>query len=471
MCATYGGEARRKMASERRSSATVPKRVFGFEYGGWICIITPMVDDGELLRQYVKNRSEKAFADLVQRHLNLVYSAAARRLGGARHRAEDISQSVFVDLARKAPALLDRASLAGWLYIATQRATAHLLRAEQRRLAREEKAQIMQEIVSAEGSAVDWEQVRPVLDDALRRLSERDREAILLRFFEGCSFADVGAKLRLSQDAARMRVERALEKLRGHLGRHGVASSGAALAAILANQAVTAAPGGLAAAISASAVAGVSGAGVVPVLIQLMNLTKLQIGIGAIAIAAGGIAGFHEHRANQNLRTRIAALRQENSSLPGLRADHIRLQRFQADLVAATEEADFNAKFAEAGKTVVRPTQQSFGQPIDSLASALAGGPLFDEKSIDQKPVAIDQANPVYPSELKKLGVEGRVVVDFVVAADGGVVDAHAVSFTNSGFADAAVKAVSEWVFKPGQKTGRSVNTRMNALITFSVKK
>lgn len=417
-----------------------------------------MVDDGELLRQYAENRSEAAFTELVRRHLNLVYSAALRQVGGDIHRAKDVSQSVFADLARKAPVLSQRTTLAGWLYISTHRAAAHVRRTEQRRQIREQKAQVMQEISTHSDPQLDWDQVRPMLDDVLQQLSDRDREAVLLRVFEGCAFADIGTKLRLSEDAARMRVDRALEKLRACLARHGVASTTAALAMVLANQAVIAAPEGLLTAISSSAITGVSGAGAALGLIQLMNLTKLQIAVATAVLVTGAATGLRTIRANQNLNAQIASIRQENQTLPQLQSDHARLQQLQSDLTASTKTAEFNAKYAAASRTVAHKSPQA-PKPIDSLAAALAVGPIFGYGAVDQEPVPIDQDTIRYPPELKELGIEGRVVVSFVVAADGGVVDAHATNSTNADLAKAAVRGVSQWVFKPGQKGGQPVNT------------
>src|SRR5882672_2564349 len=172
-----------------------------------------MNGDTELLRRYVEDRSEAAFAELVRLHLNLVYFAALRQVGGDAHRAKDVAQAVFTDLARTASALSRHAVLTGWLYTSTHYAAAKAVRAEQRRQTHEQEARTMNEILQSSAPETDWDRLRPVLDDVMLQLNEADREAVLLRFFEGRPFADVGAKLRLSEDAARMRVERALDKM------------------------------------------------------------------------------------------------------------------------------------------------------------------------------------------------------------------------------------------------------------------
>lgn len=144
-----------------------------------------MIDDILLLRRFVADRSEAAFAELVRRHLHLVYFAALRRTHGDTHRAADIAQRVFVTLARKASMLTRHPTLTGWLYTATQLAVSEDNRALWRRQQREQEAHAMNEARSESPREPQWEQVRPVLDDALQSLAPRDRDAVLLRFFEG----------------------------------------------------------------------------------------------------------------------------------------------------------------------------------------------------------------------------------------------------------------------------------------------
>ena len=163
-----------------------------------------MLDDQQLLRRYVADGSEAAFGELVVRYVNLVYSTALRRAGGDSHLAQDVSQLVFTDLARKARSLSKDVVLAGWLHKATQYATTQMLRSEHRRQRREQEAVAMNELKSE--STPDWEQIRPLLDEALDRLNQTDRDALLLRFFEQRSLAEVGCALGANEEAARKRV-------------------------------------------------------------------------------------------------------------------------------------------------------------------------------------------------------------------------------------------------------------------------
>jgi RNA polymerase sigma factor (sigma-70 family) len=249
-----------------------------------------MIPDNTLLRRYARERSEEAFAQLVHRHLPLVYSAALRRLGGDAHRAEDVAQTVFCNLARDARRLRSHAVLAGWFYTATRNTAIDVVRAEQRRRAREEEAYTMQTLASGNETPTDWSRLRPVLDTAMDELSDDDREAVLLRFFQRRPFADIGSALGLSEDAARKRVDRALEKLRAELGRRGIGSTSAALATLLASEAAAAVPAAVMASVTSAGVVagGTAAAGVATVV----ALTKLQAGVAAAVtmVAAVGLA-------------------------------------------------------------------------------------------------------------------------------------------------------------------------------------
>jgi RNA polymerase sigma factor (sigma-70 family) len=212
-----------------------------------------MENDNELLREHVQSASEPAFAELVHRHVNMVYSTSLRETGGDASLAQELTQLVFVELSRKAASLTHHPALAGWLYTCVRLTAANTRRAEESRQRRQLEYQTMSQLLSSDSPESTWQQLRPVLDDTLHELGEKDRTAIVLRFFENLSLQQVGMQLGLNENSARMRVERALIKLRVRLTKRGITSSSSALAAALLVGGVTA-PSGLAASIVASAV-------------------------------------------------------------------------------------------------------------------------------------------------------------------------------------------------------------------------
>jgi len=248
-------------------------------------LVVTMIEDRQLLRQYAAEKSEPAFAELVRRHLKMVYAAGLRQVNGDSHLAEDVAQSVFADLARKAGKLQHHGSIAGWLYTSTRFVAANAVRAEARRRAREQSVVSMNEMNSNNNS--DWNELRPMIDESLDELGEIDREAIVLRYFEAYEFSLVGTALGVSENAARMRVGRALEKLRVVLQRRGLAITGAALTGLLAESSATALPLELAAGITSAALrqATVMSVCSAPSILKLISVNKLSL-------AAIGVLSF-----------------------------------------------------------------------------------------------------------------------------------------------------------------------------------
>jgi RNA polymerase sigma factor (sigma-70 family) len=273
-----------------------------------------MLEEASLLREYADSRNEAAFAKVVGRHFDGVYSAALRRVGGDEHLAKDITQEVFVTLARSAAKVSLHPVLSAWLYVTTRNIAALKIRGDRRRRIREEEAAAMHDNSSQDDSGTAWDQVGPMLDRLMDDLGETDRRAILLRFIERRSFVEVGDALGLSENAARMRVDRALDKLRGMLRKLGIVSTTTALAAVLTEQAVIAAPAGLAAEATAAAIAGSIRGGASGYLAScisiMMNTNKLAIGVTAVLSLASGI-GIAVSRDS----LRMASLTRENQRL------------------------------------------------------------------------------------------------------------------------------------------------------------
>jgi RNA polymerase sigma factor (sigma-70 family) len=285
-------------------------------YASCGCYYTESMNDHELLQRYSESRCEASFTELVARYVDLVYSSALRQVGGDAHLAHDVTQSVFIDLARKAGSLSGRTVLAGWLYTSAHYAAAKVVRTEQRWHAREQEANSMREI-SSESDDPIWEELRPVIDEAMHELNQSERDAVLLRFFEKRQLSEVGVKLGVTEDAARKRVDRALEKLRGLLASRGVTSTSAALVAILGANTVAAAPVGMAASIAGTAIASTAvGTGGTLTILKIMAMSKLKVGlVGALVVVGVATPLVIQNRSQSKMRTENEQLRQQNTQL------------------------------------------------------------------------------------------------------------------------------------------------------------
>jgi RNA polymerase sigma factor (sigma-70 family) len=346
-----------------------------------------MLEDSSLLRQYAESRNEGAFEGIVGRHYNGVYSAALRRVGGDAHLAKDVAQEVFTALARNASRVSSHPVLSAWLHTTTRNIAALTVRRERRRRIREE-ASAMNEPTHEEPAPAEWNRIGPLLDRLVDDLGERDRRAILLRFMECRSFAQVGAALSLSENAARMRVDRALDRLRGKLRRRGILSTTSALAAVLAEQAVVAAPAGLAAEAAAAALTGASAGTATGFLTSLvittMNANKALIGTVALlaAVAGIGISEMRTHsktfqltKENQRLHRLLSSaegreialkamtMQHSNSSKLAALGQHIREEMFDSAASGNTDAG--HAPYRNAGQASPLSTIETFAWASD----------------------------------------------------------------------------------------------------------
>ena len=227
-----------------------------------------------------------------------------------------MTQQVFTEVARQAKRLARHPALVGWLYTTTRLMALRMHRTEQRRQAREQEANMMNQLLHDDSPPADWNRLRPVIEDAMHELDDEDRHAVLLRFFQNKSLNEVGAALNLTENAARMRVDRALDKLRGKLARHGITTTAAALAAVVAANAVQAAPAGLVATISAAAIAGSAvQASTLIAATKTIAMTTLQKTIVAAALAAAVGTGIYAVHQGAQLRGQIQSLQEQQAPL------------------------------------------------------------------------------------------------------------------------------------------------------------
>ena len=367
-----------------------------------------MNDDASLLRSYADQGSEAAFAELVRRHLDLVYGAALRRTGGDSHGAADVAQQVFTNLARNARRLSGHTVISAWLHTATRNAALNLMISDQRRKVREAAALALH---ATDESGLRWEQLRPLLDEAIDELPDMDRSVVVLRFLEQRAFADVGATLRLSEDTARKRVDRALDKLRTTLERRGVKSTSAALAAAFANQVGATAPAGLAGAITSSALAGGAAGGLAVTGAGLFMSNTSTVIVSVVAFAAIGSTFFHWNRA-QRAEVELAALTLERDTMRSqLLAEQQSSKRFVQDIGALRNEVETLKAKAVAQPASQRPAPSAAPQGSDRVVAVSQAKAMLN--NLRQLAAARDQfllENGRAPASLDELVGETKYV-------------------------------------------------------------
>lgn len=345
----------------------------------------------ELLHRYAGQGSEEAFRQLSAIHAGMVYATAERRLGALRHMAADVTQAVFILLARRARVLPQGIVISAWLHRQTVRQSLNFLRSEHRRQIREQSVFTMNEL-DRTNDAPAWQRAAPELDEALLRLPPREREVLMLRYFEDKTLAGVAGALGISEDAAQKRVARALEKLRRRLAGRGAAAGVASLAGWLTTNAVPAAPPGLIRLLPGPALAAgkVAPAGWMTAIVEawrqyplpalLSAATVLAIGGGLVLSRSAVTPGGRDREAGivtassggsripssattgrdvrvLTLDEIVSALEREAAAPQNLRTqlrmDALIAQVRQADVPAFAELA--NERFSLAGKALVFP--------------------------------------------------------------------------------------------------------------------
>ncbi len=255
------------------------------------------MDDWQLLNEYATRSSEDAFRTLVDRYAAMVYHAALRQVGNPQA-AQEVTQGVFIALAQKAGRLPRQTVLYAWLFRATRFAALNLVRDEARRRRREQEAMTMETTIESNDADSVWEQILPHLNDAIDRLSQTDREVLLIRFFGNKTHKEVAQVLGVTEDTAKKRVSRALEKLRTIFARRGVVVPSVALVAAFAAFGAQAAPSGLVASVAAAALSkGTVGAastltvakGILKLMAWAKAKTTIAVGAGILLAAAGTV--------------------------------------------------------------------------------------------------------------------------------------------------------------------------------------
>jgi RNA polymerase sigma factor (sigma-70 family) len=449
-----------------------------------------MTDSHTLLASYVRTGSESAFRELVSRYLDLVYSTAFRLVGGDAQSAQDVAQTVFLALAAKARTLPKDVMLGGWLHEHTRFVAGKLMRTERRRQLRERQVAEMNAI--EDHSERHLAQVAPVLDEAVGQLDAEDRTAILLRFFERKDFRSVGEALGSSEDAARKRVDRALEKLHVLLKHRGATLSAAALGTALATEAVTAAPVGLAATISSAAVLASTGITTTVTATKAIAMTALQKAVITTTLTLAVGTGVYEARQNSSLRgqaqelqqqiaplakqvhglqqdrdhatNRLAALEEENNTL---RSNQNELLRLRGQGVRLRQLEQENAQLKSQRQQLERQMQRTQSAAVSSKPGEVTavsevtkvGSGISNANTTDLGMLELSDGTPTRFD----LGGGTNCVVTPTALSDGNALMVITVGVTN---ADGTVSELgtSRITARPGQHCSISVGDRMISL-------
>jgi RNA polymerase sigma factor (sigma-70 family) len=346
-------------------------------------------DDKALLQEYVELGSEEAFAALVTRHVNKVYSVALRHTGKP-HEAEEITQVVFIILAKKSRKLARGVVLSGWLYHTARLASVTLIRSEVRRARRQQEAHM--QTLANEIETADWPQIAPMLDAAMAELGESDRVALVLRYFDQKSMKEVGETLGATEHAAKKRVARALEKLQKYFSRRGVNSTTAVIAGVISTNAVQLAPGGLAkasAAIALAKSAAVSGStltlikGVMNVMAWTKAQTAITVSVGALLIGTGAYQTHHAAKLNAQNRILQEQQAQFGQLLRQLQKEHddaTNQLAMQADEIAQNQKDNTELMRLRGEMAQLRPLQQQLVQ-LKAAGLAKPGGNFTNDVS------------------------------------------------------------------------------------------
>jgi len=322
------------------------------------------------------------------RYTDLVYSTALRLVDEDTQLAQDVAQTVFIDLARMGRTLFSEVMLGGWLHRHTRFVAANLMRSERRRKSRETQAAEMNALRNEPGG---FKQVSLIIDEAIDTLAKEDRTAIILRFFEGCDLRSVGEALGIGENAARMRVSRALEKLHVLLKRREATLSATALATALAAEAVTAAPAGLAVNFAVTALSAASaGGGLTLTLLKTVAMTKLKVGVLTVVAVAGlTIPMVRQHQALTKLRSENSTLRSQIDDLARLTVENQRLSNLLSHPTEPGQEAQTRELLKLRGE--IGRLKRQIAENLKERQTAVAV--KADPKEV-QKEIAI--ANMVY---------------------------------------------------------------------------
>ncbi|EDY81512.1 RNA polymerase sigma factor, sigma-70 family [Verrucomicrobiia bacterium DG1235] len=411
--------------------------------------------DQDLLKDFAQKSDQAAFTTLVERHLKLVYSVAHRILNGDTHLAEDVSQQVFADLARKSNKLARHQNLPAWLYTSARFAAAKTVRTRARRAKREKASNALLEMTTEPSTDLLWENVKPFIDEAVDSLPDPDKTALILRYYEQQDYHTIGKQIGASPNTARMKVQRALQKLEHSLSKRGITSTSAALATAISANAMTAAPNSLALAIAA----------------QTSQLA-IATATSSIIAAAGWPVAATIAIVAIGLNTTPTPAPQPDPATSSLLAEPTITQPPALASVQAPHSPDpIELAYAALDRDAQLLTQML--TKIDEKIARKINAPVNREKTynfaeLDTKPRILKGTPPKYPTSHDGTKVAGSVVVEIVLDKNGIPQSFTTLKATHPDFAESALEALKEWKFDPGSIQGLAVNSRVKLPIKFT---
>ncbi len=345
--------------------------------------------DRELLEEFAASQSEAAFRALVDRHLDLVHSVA-RRVTCNDDLARDVAQMVFLKLATKPGSVPKDIRLLAWLHRTTRHKAIDLVRSENRRRRREEIATQQQQDMEPE---LDWKELEPVIDEALAKLSKNERTLILARYYERRSHRSTAEELGISEDAARMRTARALEKLRRVLKKRGVATTAALLGTAVAANAVTSAPPALASSICTAAASSIaSGAATTT---GILAVAKAHVAVVA-AVAIGVPIIALQYAQNTKLDDKITKL---ESEIVALKESDVVPKKHATDVSPENPESETESNAADAEQSLDEILAQR--DPLARLRGLLAYVDRIGAESIPDVFAKLRQSTPEWDPDAR----------------------------------------------------------------------
>lgn len=392
--------------------------------------------DATLLKHFSATADDAAFTQVCERYASLVYHAAFRQLGGNAHSAADASQAVFSLLAAKAHHLTVHRNLAGWLHVTTRLVVQHMRRREQRRVQREHQAFLLDEITRMDPTKNQDACFLPLIDEVVAELGGLDRDVVLLRYEMDLTFAQIGSRVGLSENAARMRAERALEKLRFAFAKRGIGSTAVAIGAFIAQQAQAEIPVGFAKAVATAALTTPAQGAIAGTSFFFFMSTSKMITTVSLCLCATGIGlALFEASAAAKVRDELReAQRAAANQAKDLEAE---LQRARSETASAVKDASSLQVALNEIKRRPEPTTTPASKKNgdDDFDKFVASRPDLQQLYIQQQTVRfLTRYGPLY----QKLHLTPEQVRSFVAV----------MSESAQAFIDVPVSAVAQGLTK-----------------------